>query len=53
MSAKTSKGHLIKKAEFILNKGKATEKLLKWHYKSGYMSEDSSDPTVKQDRAVR
>ena len=36
-----------------MNKGKETEKLLNWHYKTGYTSEDSDDPTVKQERAIR
>ena len=53
VSARTSKGQLIKRQTFIMNKDKENEKLLKWHYKNGYNSEDSDDPYVKQNSAKR
>ena len=53
LSEKTSNGELIKKRTFIMNQDKKNEKLLTWHYKNGYTSEDSDDPTVVRERFER
>lgn len=36
-----------------MNLNKENEKLMKWHYKNGYSSEDSDDPTVVWNRFER
>ena len=53
LSSRTDQGELVKNAQFILNKDKGNEKLMEWHYKNGYRSEDSEDEMTIYGRSER
>ena len=46
-------GEEAKNAQFILNQDKENEKLLVWHHRNGFYSEDSDDEVAIYGRAER
>jgi len=44
---------LVRKVSFVLNQDTPIEKLLEWHYKSGFRSEDSDDEITVFKRSER
>lgn len=50
---RTSRGEVTKKSTFVLRLGTPREKLLEWHYKNGFRSEDSDDEMTVFKRTER
>ena len=50
---RTEQGNRLKNAQFVLNQDKSNEKLLEWHYRNGFSSEDSDDEMVIYRRTER
>ena len=50
---KIDSGRQVDTVEFIMNKDKENEKLMRWSYKNGFVSENSEDENVKYQSTLR